>query len=56
MTPATVDLPRAIVDRLDELELYSDDPVRVVRLTGEVRELLACWLQDQAALIAEALP
>ena len=48
------DLPREIVDRLDEIELYSDDPVRVTRLIGEVRELLACWLRDQVALMQEA--
>lgn len=47
------DLPREIVDRLDEIELFSDDPVRVTRLVGEVRELLAIWLGDQIALFQE---
>ena len=38
--------PEQIVRCLDELELYSDDPVKVARLTGELRERFHQWALD----------
>ena len=36
-----------IVQCLDQLELFSDDPVKVTRLVGEIRVRLADFVEDE---------
>jgi hypothetical protein len=41
------------MDALDELEQFSDDPIRVMRIVGELRFHVARWAAESAAFARE---